>query len=299
MLIVFRQLFILYIFLILGCFFGKRKPALLGQTGILSFLLVNLFLPSKVFSTFSTNFTVSYLQDNYTTILISVSLLLLLHFLSIPLAKLLEKDGYERKVYEYSLTITNYAYMGYALAEGVFGVKGLTDLILFCIPFSIYTYTVGYVKLTGDGNYLKRLVNPMTVAISLGIFFGLTGIEVPMIAARVLSSSAACVGALSMLLTGLTLASFPLRSLFLGKKCYALVVLRLLALPLLVFAICKILPLEQVLPSALFVAAMPTGLNTIVFPKSVGKSPELGARLAFLSHLFSCITVPLWLSMLL
>jgi hypothetical protein len=100
-------------------------------------------------------------------------LLILLHFLSIILSKFIGKTNYEKKVYEYSLTISNYAYMGYALMESVFGAEALADMIFFCIPFAIYTYTVGYLKLTQNKISIKRLINPMTVAIFLGIFFGL------------------------------------------------------------------------------------------------------------------------------
>ena len=299
MIIVLKQIFILYIFLLLGYFFGKRKAGLLNQTGILSFFLVNLFLPSKVFITFSKNFTVSYLFENYTLIIISVSLLLFLHFLSIPLARLLSSDPYKRKVYEYSLTISNYAYIGYVLSEGIFGTEGLTNLILFCIPFALYTYTVGYIKLTGSGDWRKRIINPMTVAIAGGIIFGLTGISIPSILSQVFSNASACVGPISMLLTGLTLSSFSWRELLLERNVYFLVILRLLFIPLVILGICRLFHLDAILPSALLMACMPTGLNTIVFPKSIGKSPELGAKLAFISHLFSCVTVPLWLSILL
>jgi len=298
MIIILQQLLILYAFLCLGYFFGKKKPALRDQTGILSYLLVNLFLPSKVFSTFSKNFTVSYIQNSYTIIIVSVSLLVFLHFLAKYMSKALVKDDYTRKVYEYTITIANYAYMGYALVEGVFGTQMLTDLILFCIPFSMYTYTVGYVKLTGSENNLKRLFNPMTCAIALGIVCGLTGFKMPSVIEKALSMSSSCVGPVSMLLTGFTLSAFSIKELFLAKKVYVLVAIRLVVVPLIVFALFKLLRLEAILPCALIMAAMPTGLNTIVFPKSVGKSSDLGARLAFLSHLFSCATIPLWLSIL-
>ena len=75
---VFRQLIVLYIFIFLGWLFGKLKPENLHGSKLLSFLLVNLFLPSKVFSTFSRNFTVTYLRENYTTFFISTAILVIL-----------------------------------------------------------------------------------------------------------------------------------------------------------------------------------------------------------------------------
>ncbi len=298
MLIILNKLSVLYIFLLLGFFFGKWKKEQNGHTGILSFLLVNLFLPTKVFNTFSKNFTVSYITENQTTIFISVAFLLALIGFSLLVAKLLTKDKYEQKVYRYSLTLANYAYMGYALCESIFGESGLTDLILFCIPFAIYTYTFGYAMLTGKGNTIKKLLNPMTVAIILGIVVGLTGFELPELMTDVLSSSSACVAPMSMLLTGLTLSAFNLRELVCDIKAYILVAIRLIVVPALVFGACKLFSLDVVFMPAVMMSCMPCGLNTIVFPKLVNEDCRLGAKLAMLSHLFSVATIPLWLSLI-
>ena len=157
MLIILKQLVILYIFIILGWVLGKVNPKQVDHTGILSFLLVNLLLPCKVFTTFAKNFTVSYITQSYKTILVSTALLLFIVIISKLCAHSITKNEYERKVYRYSLTLSNYAYMGYALCESLFGESGLTDLILFCIPFAFYTYTFGYAMLTGKGSIAKKL----------------------------------------------------------------------------------------------------------------------------------------------
>lgn len=298
MLVVLKQLFVLYAFLLCGWYFGKKKPGLSAQTGILAYVVVNLFYPCKVFDAFSRNFTVSYLLDNYTTVFISVGLLIFLHFLGKLPARFLKRDEFEKQVYEYSITISNYAYMGYALVESVFGAQAMTDLILFCMPFSMYTYTVGYMKLTGSGVDLKRLLNPLTCALALGMAVGLSGLKLPDMVGQLLSVSAGCVGPVSMLLTGLTLSAFSFRELAGDARAYILVALRLVGVPALVFGIFRLPFLTAALPCAVMMAAMPTGLNTIVFPKSAGKSPALGARMAFISHIASLATLPFWLSLL-
>lgn len=301
MLTILKQLFVLYTFLALGFGFGKWKPAQTAHTGLLSFLLVNLFLPAKVFGTFSKNFTTDYIRYNYITIFFSLALLAGLALLAVPLSRLLSRQEYERRVYRYSLAISNYAYMGYVLAEELFGEQGLTDLILFCIPFAIYTYTFGYAMLTGRDKSLRRVVNPMTIAILCGMVVGLTGLSIPAIFTQVLTSASACVGPLSMLLTGMTLSTFALRELVSDGRAYLFSALRLLILPLGVLGFCTLVGLtgwlpDAVLPSAVMMACMPCGLNTIVFPKLVGEDCRIGARLALITHLFSCLTIPVWLS---
>ena len=227
---VFEQLLVLYIFIFLGWLFGRLNPQNTSGSKIISFLLVNLFLPSKVFLSFSKSFTVAYLKENYATFFISTAILLMLALLAIPLSALLSKKRYERKVYRYSFAITNYAYMGYVLIDNVLGKSALANMITFCIPFAIYTYTFGYSMLTGEGKVIKKLINPMTVAILLGCTFGLVGIPMPSVLDTALNTASSCVGALSMLLTGLMLASFSSKELLPDKGTLAFVGLRLVAL---------------------------------------------------------------------
>ena len=290
-------------FIFLGWLFGKLKPENLQGSKLLSFLLVNLLLPSKVFSTFSGSFTVTYLRENYATFFVSTAILLLLMLLAIPLAAWLTKKKYERNVYKYSFVVANYAYMGYSLIESSLGSTALANMITFCIPFAIYTYTVGYVMLAKNGSFFKKLLNPMTGAIVLGCLFGLLGIPVPDVLGTVLSSASACVGPISMLLVGLVISSFSKEQLLPNKGTVAFVLLRLVALPALVFGVCKLLALAFPLPAAVYpfaviVACMPCGLNTVVFPRLVGEDCSQGAKMIFYSHALSMITIPIWLAIL-
>ncbi len=300
---VFKQLLVLYIFIFLGWLFGKIKPENDQGSKLLSFLLVNLLLPSKVFSTFSQSFTVTYLKENYLTFFVSTAILVILSLLAIPLAALLTGKKYERNIYKYSFVIANYSYMGYSLIENSLGKTALANMITYCIPFAIYTYTVGYVMLAGKGSFFKKLLNPMTIAILLGCLFGLVGIPVPSVLGTVFSSASACVGPISMILVGLVISSFSKKQLLPNKGTIAFVILRLIAIPAFVLGICKLLALifpipDAVYPFAVIAACMPCGLNTVVFPRLVGEDCSQGARMVFYSHAVSMITIPLWLMIL-
>lgn len=297
--IVFNQLAVLYIFLIAGWLIGRIKKDKAPHADILSVLLVNVLLPCKVFNTFANNFSIKYFAQNYVLPLSALVLLLALALISCFGSNLLTKHKYERKVYTYSFTITNYAYLGYALIEAVFGEAVLSQFMLFAIPFIIYTYTVGYVLLTGGKNPLKKLLNPITVAIVLGIICGLADFSVPNVIATAVSSASACVGVLSMLLTGITLSTFNLKELLANKTAYVFSALRLVVIPATAYVICLGLKLDQMAPMVLIITCMPCGLNTIVFPKLIGEDCKPGARLALITHALSVLTLPFWLSLIL
>ncbi len=296
---VLKQLFILYIFLFAGWIIGKIKKDKAPHCDILSVLLINLFLPCKVFNTFSRNFTVSYFKEKYSFLIVSAILLSVIIIISFFLSKALTKREYERRVFRYSLTITNYSYLGYVLIEAVLGQAVLTNFIFFGIPFIIYTYTFGYALLTGGSAPVKRLLNPITVSIIVGMIFGLAGLTLPDVLSKAVSMASDCVGPLSMLLTGITLSTFAVKELMTDKKAYIFSVLRLVMIPAVVYVAFRLLRLETVLPLALIITCMPCGLNTIVFPKLIGEDCRTGAGLALISHLFALATLPFWISLIL
>ncbi len=295
-----KQLLILYIFIGIGFAIGKTKAGKGANEKILSVLLVRVFLPCKVFSSLCTNFTTSQIRDNLILALVSLVLLLCLFAFSFFTSKKLTKNLYGQKVYTYSLTVSNYAYMGYALAESLFGAMGLSSYIIFCLPFTLYIYTFGFSMLTNTCASVKKgLINPMTISILLGSAFGLLGIKLPSLVSSVVTGSAGCASAVSMILTGLTISAFPFKEMFNKIVPYVFAGIRLLILPFTVGLILKLIGLTSVLPYAVLFTALPCGLNPIVFAKLVGEDCTQSASIVVICHLLSIATIPLCLTVLL
>lgn len=295
-----KQLLVLYIFIIAGVILGRWRKDMAEKSSLLSFLTVNLLLPCKMFLNFSKNFTVSYLQNNYITVFISLGILGLFVLAGGLVGKLLSKDAYGQKVYNYSTTVANYAFFGYVLVENALGEAAMNDMMVFCIPFSFYCYTFGVALLMDKKVSFKSLCNPTTIAIALGILFGLVGIPLPEVIRTVASNASAATGPVTMLLVGFVLSGFTLKELIPDRSTWIFCAIRLLILPAGVFGICKLLGLflelpGSVYPSAVFMAAMPCGLNPVIYPRLIGKDCTMGARLIPLTALLSCATMPLWL----
>lgn len=294
--IIFEQILLLFIFMLCGFLLGKSKVLNSEQSKILSVLEIYMFLPCTVFNAFYTNFTVVNIKNYSKLMLSAVVILIALVLLAKFISKLLTKDAYGRKVYEYSLTISNYGYMGYAIAQGLFGAEGLLCMVLFALPFSLYTYTFGYAMLTKKEISFKRILNPVIIAILIGIVFGLSQIKLPAVAETFISKSGACMAPISMLLTGITISQFNLKSLICGKGVYIVSILRLLVIPFAVMLLTKSIMGETVARYAVLLTAMPCGLNTIVFPKLIDESGKMGAKLAFVSNILALVTIPIVLS---
>ena len=139
MMIVIEQVLLLLAFAVVGYLVSKAKVVNADHSKLLSAICLYIFLPSKVFNTFATRFTPTYLAQYYPLLLGSAAILTTVALIAIPVSRLLTKDSYMRNVYHYSLTISNYGYIGYALAEGIFGPSVLMDVMMFAFPICLYT----------------------------------------------------------------------------------------------------------------------------------------------------------------
>jgi predicted permease len=234
----------------------------------------------------------------------------------LPISKLLTKDSYKRLVYHYSMTITNYGYIGYALAGAIFGEtsKELQDVMTFAFTVSIYTYTIGYSTLTGGKLSAKKLINPVTIAMVVGAVVGMFGPgllglintafagapglvsfanTVPSVVKDFLGKASACMSPVSMLLAGVVISDYKFRDMLSQWQCYIIAALRLLIIPIVSCFALKLLGFEELVLPALMVLAMPCGMNTIVFPKLVGQDCKPGAAMAFITTLLCIVTIPI------
>ena len=291
--VVFEQVFTLFIFAAVGYTLSRCGVVSTAHSKILSSLLVYVFLPCNIFRTFAANCTVAYLRDNYLTVLASIAVLSVLAVGMEFVSRLFSKEAYERKVYRYSLIIANYGYMGYALAESLLGSAGLMNVMMFAMPLSVYTYTVGFCSLTKRGFSLKKLLNPVILAMVLGIAAGLSGISVPSVISGVMSKASGCMAPVSMLMAGIVISEFRLKDLLCEPRTYILSAMRLFVIPLAFGGILSLLGRREITEAAVVLLSMPCGLNTIVFPKIVGEKCEIGAGLAFISNIAACISIPL------
>ena len=165
MLAMFEQVFILVTFCVIGYVLCKVKLANPDHSKVLSVILVYILFPLMSFKTFSRQFTAEYLQEKGLVLLVSVGLIPAVVIIAKLISKLLGGDPYEKNVNEYSMSMANIGYMGYPLAEAVYGTAGMLDCMMFGLPMTIYINTVGYNMLTA-GKGQKSILQKITKAIS-------------------------------------------------------------------------------------------------------------------------------------
>jgi len=292
------------VFLILligiGFLLSKLKIAAPGNASFLSKLESNVFMPALVFGTFMQNFTLERLSTAWQYVLIGTVVSLFSAVSAIFLSRLFSKDHYIRNLYTYGFAMPNFGFMGNAVVAAVFPAV-FSDYLVFVIPFWILIYVWGVPSLLTPGEHksslrqkLLRLVNPMFIAMIVGMIAGLLQLPIPGFIQTAASSLGGCMSPVAMLLTGMTVAQFDLRSILKKSGVYAASVVRLFLLPAAAILAVTLLHLPHGLAvCTVCVMAMPFGLNTIIIPSVYEKDTSEGSGMVLISHLMSAISIPL------
>lgn len=293
----------LLIFIVLGYLLAKLKLIPNNTHSALSKLETNLLVPALVLDIFITNFTTDKLTVAWQLLLGSSVLLLLGLGLSLVFCRICSKDKYEQNICLYGLCFPNFGFMGNAVVGALFPDIFL-EYMIFTLPFWVLIYLWGVpVLLMGDANRksslksrLKNFLNPMLICMFLGMVIGLLNIPVPKFIGSAVSSAGSCMSPIAMLLTGMTIAHYDLKKILTVKSVYIASFLRLIILPLLLLGALALLPTPKAFATcAVCLTCMPLGLNTIVIPGALGKDTSVASGMALVSHLASCLTIPLML----
>ncbi|MBO7762578.1 MAG: AEC family transporter [Clostridia bacterium] len=273
-----------------------------------------VFLPALSFTTMARYCTVDTLGTHATNILLSSAGVMLAILISLLAVRFFaKKDAPERGVFLYALAFANSGYMGDPVVQALFGDEGLSYYKVYCLPISLAIYTWGIscmIPANGKG-VLRRILNPPTVSLLLGMAAGLTGFGgiLPTFIVNALNSLKACMGPVAMLLAGFTIAAYPLRDMLTSKRVYAASLLRLLLIPTLIIstlfglktlaglALGITIP-HTVLFYSFFAIGTPLGLNTVVFPAAYGGDAKTGAGMTMVSHTLAVLTIPLMVAIM-
>ncbi|MCK9251968.1 MAG: hypothetical protein GX821_00480 [Clostridiaceae bacterium] len=280
----------------------RRSARLPDQTGlVLSRLEVLLFLPALCFNTMAKNFQAQVFRDQGPMILTGFLVVAVTYGAARLLAGRFTRDPITRDVYVYSFTVPNLGYLGYPLVLALFGETTLFRYMVYAIPYQLFIYTVGIYILNPARTFtFKSILNPSMAALFAGIVVGLLRIPLPEVVTDTLNLAAQCMAPVAMLLTGFVLGAFTPGKLLSGLKSHIAAWIRLAVIPLAALAVFRLAGADpETTLLAVLLLAMPFGLNGVIFPQAHGKDSTEGAQICFVSHLYSLISLPLMIALLL
>lgn len=284
----------LTLMMIVGVILRKAKIITDEVNKALSSILINVTMPCMILYSFNFKFSMSMLKNAIMILFYSIAI----HVFLIVLSKLLyfKSEDSKKKVFEFATIFSNCGFVGYPVVQGIFGNVGVFYTSIFTIPFNVLMWSYGIMIFTGEKDLKKvwkNVVNIPLISIFLGILMFVFSVPLPKVLTQTLSSIGNMTTPISMFIIGAMLADVKLKEVFKGLDVYYMNFIKLIAAPMLVYFILKLLGTSNiVLCICVILVAMPTGSLVGVFAERYNGNKAVASKCVFLTTVLSMITIP-------
>ncbi|MCR3761173.1 AEC family transporter [Clostridium felsineum] len=297
--------FAMFVLILIGIIAKKIKIVSASAQKSLSDLLIYFILPCNIIESFQGKLTHNLMANS----LISLVISLIIQVLSIVLGRVLffRFSDKMKPVMKYGLICSNSSFIGLPVINNVYNSIGVLYASIFQIPIRITMWTSGLAEFTGrkvDENgtvqpiFTKKtiknlMLHPCIVAVFLGLAIMVFNIPLPKFINKSIAFMSQCTIPISMIVIGCILAECKINQLF-DKATFYFTFIRLLAFPLLIFFVLKLLKIDPLITGvATLLTGMPAGTTTAILADKYGCDAVFASTIIFTSTLFSIITIPI------
>lgn len=211
-------------------------------------------------------------------------------------------DRRDRGIYSFMTIFGNVGFMGFPVAEAIFGSRGLFYAALLNMPFNLLAYTLGISLLNSGeekvGFDWRRLVSAPLVAAVIAIFLLLAHVRLPQPVTESIGLMGDMIVPLAMIIIGASLGEQDLKTVFGDWRAYAFAPVRLFVAPVLVWAVLRLFITDSVLLGTMTVlSAMPVASFATMLSIQYGGNEKVASRTVFVTTVLSVVTIPIvcWL----
>ena len=212
--------------------------------------------------------------------------------------------GDKAPLFELLIAVMNNMFIALPVVETLFGSQAVFYCSLSCIPFNVLLYTFGIYRLQGGAGKcsvrLRDIFSVPLLATLVALVIFLLRPPVPPVAKELASTMSAATMPLSMIVIGSSLGSVSLLDAFKKGKLYLMCVIRLLLCPLLVWLLAGLMTDDLMLRvTATIIAAAPSGVVVSVLAIQYDRDAVFTSEGILLSTVFSMLTIPLIVAIIL
>ena len=279
------------LFILIGLGTLGAKTGLLRPEGkqTLSNLLVNLVVPAMIINSYRMEFSAEILHNLMAAFALS-TLSILLGLIITLLFTARSRDS-RTPIFRFACVFSNAGYMGLPLISALFGSEGLLYASAFFTLFNLLLWTVGYSMVSGSSDPKK-----VTQSLLHCPAIYLLQIPLPDLIVQPMELLGDMNTPLSMLITGMLIASGDLHRTLTDKHIWKLTVVRMLFIPVLTIAAFAALGLFRcgmVTQVILLLECCPAASITSVFAVQFHHDEQFAAGSVVLTTLLSILFLPL------
>ncbi|HUM78287.1 MAG TPA: AEC family transporter [Methanoculleus sp.] len=302
-LVVADQIFILVLLIAAGYVAVSTKIVDPRATRGLSGLLINITLPALIIASMQVPITSERLAGTETLFLATGVFFAFSFALAWAVTRVMPMTSSERGVFQFAIVFGNVGFMGFPVAQTLFGADSLFYVAIFNLVFNLLVFSVGIAMLTGEreGGFDPRLLaNPGIAASIAGFLLFLGSVEIPAPFIDAIDLLGGVTTPLAMIIVGAMLATFPAREMVGDWRIWAASAVLLLAVPAAYCYLFSPVFADPLINGVMItMAAMPAAANTVIFAEQYGANARLASQIVFVSTIGSLVTIPLVTTLLL
>jgi predicted permease len=291
------------IIILIGIIGIKTKALNEKYLSDLSKLVMRLILPIMIFHKSINGATRTDMLSCFTEVVMSTVFMFgVLFFTGFILRKVFSLTGNYGRVFHASTMFGNVGFIGIPLILGVLPERGMLYMALFTIIDQVLLWSIGFYltlpkkdmehnSLTAN---LKNILNPAMLGILSAIFFILMEWKLPVTLNKALGAVGDTTTPLSLIYIGGTFCSYNIRRFLMKIEYYAIVVIKMVAIPLLVFSILQFFHVQrEIVIFITTLTGMPSMTAIAMFARTNNSDEECAVGAIMITTIFCLVTLPL------
>ncbi len=211
----------------------------------------------------------------------------------------------DRGVFQFMALFGNVGFMGFPIVASLFGDAAVFYASLFNIPFNLLTYSLGVMMISsGSGKKarinFKQFLNAPLISAVVAVLIFVLKIPIPKPIAGATELLGDMVVPAAMLVIGSSLGNMSLKEVFGDWRLYVLAPVKLILMPVIIWAILRIFVTNPlILGMATVLASMPVAANSTLLCTEYKGNEALASKGVFITTVLSVLTIPLTVYLLL
>lgn len=302
--------FVLFSLMGIGYIFGKAGWLTPAMNEGLSNILVDVAMPALLLSSIIELEIGGKTLGEFTMMTaLSVGLFFLYALLALPYMRLTKTPKAQKGMLKLSMLSSNNGFMGFPITIAFFGQKGLLLMVANNLAMGVVLWTYGVYALqkckeaegegvgkTSSKEKLKQILNTNVIAILIGLFIGITGMNgyIPDAVKTLLSTAGSLATPLSMIYIGVTLARAKFSRLSNDHMVVGAALVRSVVFFAVTVGVVYFLPISALAKQiCVLVTALPSAAIVPVMTAKYGVGIKESTKFVVFSTLLSLITAPL------
>lgn len=260
----------------------------------LSELVLTLFTPVLLFTSFQKNFSKDLLSGLAAAASLSLASFAVIWFICKCVVYRQEKDY--AAVEHIAMMYSNCGFIGIPMAQGIWGTDGVFYMTAYVAAANFLLWSHGVIVMSGKRD-MRSLGNvftsPTILSIVLGVFCFLAQIRIPAIMKEPMDMIANMNTPMAMMVAGINIAQADLKHTFKKRRLYWLSFVKLILMPMSLVGLFLLIPVGREVKTVMVLAtSCPVGVTGSLFALRYGKDAVYASELFAMSTVISIVTVP-------